>query len=131
MFAALILATVLQLGALVRANAARMAAPGDVVQLGATAPWPPVADTIPARLLAAPWAEPGAACKLDVTFMRHPGGLLTVLALRPDGVMLDWAGGPTAPGASGCDVQGGGVLIAEADYLALHASMRPRHGRAA
>ncbi len=72
---------------------------------------------VPARLLAGPWAHPGLACWLDEAVMRQPGGALTVLAIRSDGIMLSWVGGDTARVAS-CPAPGQ-FLVSQADYEAL------------
>jgi hypothetical protein len=70
---------------------------GDVLEfypntLSVTAP----TTAVPARILAGPGASPGASCTLDVSSMAIPGGAMTVMATRPDGIMLSWAGGATA-----------------------------------
>lgn len=93
------------------------------VSSAATALEAPVAD-VPARLLAGPWAQPGQGCWLDETVMRDPGGTLTVLAVRPDGIMLSWVGGATAHLAS-CPA-GGQFLVSVADYDALLQITMPR-----
>jgi hypothetical protein len=49
--------------------------------------------------------------------MRQPGGTLTVLAVRADGVMLSWVGGNTARVAP-CPAPGQ-FLVSAADYDAL------------
>jgi len=74
---------------------------------------------IPARLLATPWASPGRACSLDVRNIGRYGGSATVLAVRPDGVMLQWAGRPTALGNGDCETQQP-ILIKNADYRELY-----------
>ena len=72
---------------------------------------------VPAKLLTGPWAQPGQGCWLNEAVMRAPGGTLTVLAVRADGVMLSWVGGDTAHVAS-CPAPGQ-FLVSEADYQAL------------
>jgi hypothetical protein len=91
---------------------------GDVLPItaAATAPGAALAD-VPARLLTGPWAHPGQGCWLDEAVMRDLGGTLTVLAVRPDGVMLSWVGGDTARIAS-CPSPGQ-MLVSAADYRAL------------
>jgi hypothetical protein len=91
---------------------------GDVLHVtsAATAPGAYLA-AVPARLVEGPWAHPGATCRLDETVMRAPGGTLTVLAVRADGIMLSWVGGDTARVAS-CPAPGQ-VLVSPADYQAL------------
>ena len=46
--------------------------------------------------LASPWAKPGRHARSISPMMAREGGALSVLAVRKDGVMLSWAGGPTA-----------------------------------
>jgi hypothetical protein len=91
---------------------------GDVLQIttAATAPGAPLA-TVPARLLAGPWAHPGQGCWLDEEMMREPGGTLTVLAVRSDGIMLSWVGGDTARIAS-CPAPGQ-FMVTAPDYQRL------------
>ena len=83
-------------------------------------------ETIPAREVASPWAKPGEACTLEIPIMSVKGGALSVLAVRKDGVMLSWAGGPTATGAQACQSGAGGLLVPTADYNGLVAKPRPR-----
>jgi hypothetical protein len=91
---------------------------GDVLSItaAATAPGATLAD-VPARLLTGPMAQPGQGCWLDEQVMRTPGGTLTVLAVRPDGIMLSWAGGNTARIASCPSL--GQMLVSAAGYQAL------------
>ena len=91
---------------------------GDVLHIStaATAPGAQLAE-VPARLLAGPWGHPGLGCWLDESVMRQPGGTLTVLAVRSDGIMLSWVGGDTARVAS-CPAPGQ-LLVSAADYGAL------------
>lgn len=113
-------ATVVVVSALARTPLATAAAPqvGDVLHVTttATAPGARLAE-VPARLLAGPWGHPGLGCWLDESVMRQPGGTLTVLAVRADGVMLSWVGGDTARVAS-CPAPGQ-FLVSAADYGAL------------
>jgi hypothetical protein len=100
---------------------------GDRLQFGpATAPRPPLHEIIPARRLANPFAQPGAPCKLDINAMSLAGGALTVFAVRPDGVMLSWAGGATAPGAD-CSTPDQQILVATNDYESLLKTQMPKH----
>jgi hypothetical protein len=91
---------------------------GDVLNITTTitAPGARLA-MVPARLLTGPWGHPGQGCWLDEDMMREPGGVLTVLAVRSDGVMLSWVGGDTARVAS-CPAPGQ-FLVSAADYDAL------------
>jgi hypothetical protein len=80
---------------------------------------------VSARILAGPGASPGAACTLDVSVIARPGGTMTVMATRPDGIMLSWAGGATASSQADCrsDEQ---ILVTNADYERLQmAQKRP------
>lgn len=88
------------------------------------APGASLAD-VPAHLVAGPWAHKGQACTLDEAVMQAPGGTLTVLALRPDGVMLSWVGGATAR-ENTCPAPAQ-VLVSEADYNTLLQITVPRH----
>lgn len=113
-------ATVAVLSMLAKTPIASAASPqvGDVLHISteATAPGARLA-MVPARLLSGPWGHPGLACWLDESMMRQPGGTLTVLAVRSDGIMLSWVGGGTAHIAS-CPVPGQ-FLVSVADYDAL------------
>jgi hypothetical protein len=81
----------------------RVAQVGDRLALTASSVSITAATTmVPARFLSTPWASPGHDCVLDVSTMVRPGGTITVVALRPDGVMLSWAGGATALGTADC-----------------------------
>ena len=73
---------------------------------------------IPARRLATPWAPPGRACSLDVRSIGQYGGSATVLAVRPDGVMLEWAGQPRALGNGDCETRQP-ILITNTGYREL------------
>lgn len=91
---------------------------GDILEIPIqTAPASDV-PPIPARLLATAWASPGRACSLDIGTIRRVGGAATVLALRPDGVMLEWAGPATATGNGDCDANHA-ILIEDGDYKEL------------
>lgn len=91
---------------------------GDMLHIttAATAPGARLA-TVPARLLTGPWGHPGQGCWLDEAMMRQPGGTLTVVAVRSDGVMLSWVGGETARVASCASPSQ--FLVSAADYNAL------------
>ncbi len=79
---------------------------------------------IPARLVTSPWSRPGPACTLQIAAMVRPGGAMTVLAVRQDGVMLSWAGGATASAGKPC--QGGqSLLVADAAYQQLLTTQAP------
>ncbi len=106
-------------------DAPPVATPGDIIKMD-TSRWMMLYDTIPARPVASPWAKPGQACTLDIPLMSHEGGVLSVLAVRPDGVMLSWAGGPTATGPLACPAGAGGLLVPTADYSGLVAKPVPR-----
>jgi hypothetical protein len=107
------------------ANPAPVAVPGDIVPLGTARSMTPY-ETIQVRALATPWAKPGAACTLDVARMAHEGGAFSVLAVRNDGVMVSWAGGPTAAPAEACQPGPGGLLVPTADYSGLLVRPMPR-----
>jgi hypothetical protein len=80
---------------------------------------------VPAQLVSGPWASPARGCTLDVATMIKPGGTLTVMALRPDGVMLSWAGGITAYGTADCRstdqklTSDAGYLVSDTGYERL------------
>jgi hypothetical protein len=107
------------------ANPAPVAVPGDIVQLSTARTITPY-ETIQVHQLATPWAKTGAACTLDVSLMAHEGGALSVLAVRKDGVMASWAGGPTAAAGESCQAGNGGLLIPAADYSGLLVRPMPR-----
>jgi len=98
---------------------------GDRVELGrATTSFDNL--VIPARALSNPFASPGNFCTLDVNAMAHPGGALTVMAVRADGVLLSWAGGATSAKAD-CRRANQPILISENDYEALLKTQFPKH----
>lgn len=101
------------------ANPAPVAVPGDFVQLGHRWQMYAPQNRIEARLLADPWARPGSGCVLDIAWMAHHAGRLTVLAVRRDGVMLSWSGGATAAGPEACPVGADAVLIQAKEYRGL------------
>ena len=57
---------------------------------------------VQAKIAAGPWASPDRTCELDVGLMEKPGGVMSVTAVRPDGVLLSWTGGATAGGKLSC-----------------------------
>jgi hypothetical protein len=73
---------------------------------------------VEARVLTGPWALPGRICSLDSSTMSETHGTVTVLAVRPDGVMLDWAGRNTSNGASNCGAHSK-VLVLDNEYSRL------------
>ena len=98
---------------------------GDVLEfypntISVTAP----TTAVPARVIAGPAASPGASCTLDVSSMAIPGGAMTVMATRPDGVMLSWAGGATASKQASCR-SGEPVLVTNAGYERLQMAQKP------
>ncbi len=98
---------------------------GDRVQFGA----PSLAfpdHIIAAQTVANPFSAPGAACRLDVNEMSNTGGVLTVLAVRADGVMLSWAGGATSI-ESDCHRLDKPVLVSSSDYESLAKAQFPKH----
>ena len=98
---------------------------GDRVQLGGAAVMFPD-HIIAARSLAGPFSPPGLSCSLDVNDMSKPGGVLTVMAVRSEGVMLSWAGGATSA-ESDCHSLGMPVLISGDDYESLVKTQLPKH----
>ncbi len=105
----------------------RVAQVGDMLEVDAkdvsiTAP----NTAIRAEILAGPWASPGRACELDVWLMEKPGGVVSVAAVRPDGVMLDWSGGATAAGQRNCSGNQP-IIVANAGYRRLQMALVPKH----
>jgi len=106
--------------------------PGETAQVGdmlklseaVAVPGAPRA-VVPARLVTGPWAKPGGVCGLDESVMLKPGGVLTTMAVRPDGVMLTWNGGATAQGAASCP-SSSQLLISREDYQKLYKIEVPR-----
>jgi hypothetical protein len=80
---------------------------------------------VSARIVAGSWASPGRTCTLDVSVMKKPGGAVTVMAVRSDGVMLSWAGGATASSQADCRANEQ-VLVTNADYERLQMARTPR-----
>jgi hypothetical protein len=83
---------------------------------------------VQARLIAGPWAAPDRACTLNVSAMTKPGGTMSVMAVRADGVMLSWAGGATAAGGADCKAAEQ-ILVTDADYVRLQRALAPRPSR--
>ena len=108
---------------------------GDMVDFGA---WRSSSFGIPRLIVAArvvgggdaasSWAPAGNACRLDVVLMTKLGSALTVLAVRPDGVLLSWAGTATSRGAGDC-APNKTILVDDADYQRLAAAQvgNPAH----
>jgi len=98
---------------------------GDRVQLGAALE--SFQDhRITAHALKSPFSPPGVFCSLDVNDMASSGGVLTVMAVRPDGVMLSWAGGRTSA-KSDCHRLDAPVLVSADDYESLVKPQLPKH----
>jgi hypothetical protein len=99
---------------------------GDRVALSKA--WPGVnrAAMLPARMMPTAFAAPGEACRLDIAKMAQAGGVLTVMAVRPDGVVLSWAGSGTSDGAD-CRSRSGEVLLPRNDYVSLLTSISAKH----
>jgi len=98
---------------------APVAVPGDRVTFTHNLGAPPDTRVVPARLVGGPFAPAGATCRLDLREMSETDGAMTVMAVRDDGVMVSWAGGKTAA-VNGCQDGPGEILLADADYEALH-----------
>ncbi len=79
---------------------------------------------VPAQHVSDLWASPGGQCLLDVPTMMQPGGAMTVMALRADGVLLLWAGGATAPGPANCQGKDE-ILVSDANYARLEKAEAP------
>jgi hypothetical protein len=120
--------TIIGLFALMLAAAAmpRIANVGDQLPISRALPGLRDGIMLPAREMAAAYAEPGPGCQLDIAKMARPGGILTVMAVRPDGMVLSWAGGATAA-SNACRAPSGEVLLAENDYAALLTSRTAKH----
>jgi hypothetical protein len=80
---------------------------------------------VTAHMVAGPWAPPSRSCTLAVSVMEKSGGVMSVMAVRPDGVMLSWAGGATASGVADCR-SNESILVANADYGRLQMALAPR-----
>ncbi len=95
-----------------------VAVPGDRVTFTHNPSLPPDTRVVTARLVGGPFAPAGATCRLDLRQMAAAPGAMTVMAVRTDGVMVSWAGGPTAA-VNGCQGKAGEILLATADYATL------------
>jgi hypothetical protein len=96
-----------------------VATPGDMVPIEQAAGWMAGVDVVHAHNLRGVFAPPGRACELDIHRMAQTGGSFTVLAVRPDGVMLSWAGDPTAAPGRACAGGQTGILVSDEDYRSL------------
>ncbi len=102
---------------------------GDMLNLSPAAVAPgAVESAVQARLVAGPWAKPGPVCALDESEMLKRGGVLTTMAVRPDGVMLAWNGGATAQGAAACP-SSSQFLVSRDDYQKLYKVEVPKAPR--
>jgi hypothetical protein len=72
---------------------------------------------VSARALDNVLAASGPACTLSGNTLRADGGSFAVLAQRPDGVVLSWAGAPTAASAP-CPAASP-LLVSSAAYQSL------------
>jgi hypothetical protein len=99
---------------------------GDTLDFHAGAPLATGSDTkVQAQLVAGPWAPPTRSCTLDVSVMEKTGGEMSVMAVRPDGVMLFWAGGATATGKSDCKGNES-IIVATDGYAQLQIALAPK-----
>jgi hypothetical protein len=96
-----------------------LAMPGDIIPIASAANWMSDPTVMQAHNLSNAFASPGGACDLNISQMAKSGGSLTVLAVRADGVMLSWAGGPTAAPGKACAGGQTGVLVSDPDYRSL------------
>jgi hypothetical protein len=96
-----------------------VAMPGDIIPIERAANWMGGVTMVKAHNLGDAFAAPGSACELNIRHMAKSGGSFTVLAVRADGVMLSWAGGPTAAPGQACAGGQTGVLVSDADYRSL------------
>jgi hypothetical protein len=103
-----------------------VAMPGDIVAVSTATRWSVPMQIVPAHSLSGVWSAPGAACALDIPLMAQAGGVLTVFAARPDGVLLDWSGGPTAPGHASC-AAASGILVTNASFRQMQFALAPHH----
>lgn len=74
-------------------------------------------EQVTARLLGNVLSQTGPACTLSESALRAQGGSFAVLATRPDGMVLSWAGGATAANAP-CPA-GQPILVSRAAYQSL------------
>jgi hypothetical protein len=101
------------------AQSPRVAMPGDIVPIERTTNWIAGVNVMKAHDLSDAFAAPGRACQLDIKYMARTGGSFAVLAVRADGVMLSWAGGPTAAPGQACAGGETGILVSDADYRSM------------
>jgi hypothetical protein len=113
--------------------AASLAAMPPIVSVGDRIPFGvparPFAVNLPvvaAAQIATPQSAPGHVCLLNLQKMMRPGGVFTVLAVRPDGVALSWAGGPTADASAACG-NTSPVIVSENDYATLLNTQTAKH----
>jgi hypothetical protein len=122
----IIVLIVVRLGVAV-AGPAGIATVGDRLLFGAsTVPAPMQSMVLPARVVADPFAAAAESCSLDVNEMSHPGGAMTVMAVRHDGVMMSWAGGATDT-KSDCRRVNKQILVSLNDYESLTKTQFPKH----
>jgi hypothetical protein len=96
-----------------------VAMPGDIIPIERAHNWMGGITLVQAHNLGNAFGAPSSACELNIRHMAKEGGSLTVLAVRPDGVMLSWAGGLTAAPGQACIGGQTGVLISDAAYRSL------------
>jgi hypothetical protein len=104
-----------------------IAAVGDQVRLTTAIPGDAPALTLRAHEIATVFSAPDRACALDTWRMAQDGGVLTVVAVRPDGMVLSWAGGATARGDIGCRSISGELILSQNDYATLLRSRGAKH----
>jgi hypothetical protein len=122
-----VLAVVIVMRLLIAASGSNAVAQvGDILDFhGVNASVVAATTAVPARLVAGPWASPGHSCALNVSTMTNPGGAMTVMAVRADGVLLSWAGGATAKGNADCG-SSQQILVTAPDYGRLQMALRPK-----
>jgi hypothetical protein len=104
-----------------------IAAVGDQVRLTTAIPGDAPALRLAGRDVASVFAAPGRGCVLNTWQMAREGGVLTVVAVRPDGIVLSWAGGATAREDAGCRSVGGELILSQNDYATLLRSRGAKH----
>jgi hypothetical protein len=97
---------------------------GDRIEVRVVPPASEQGLVLPARIVSGPWAAAGRACRLNLARMARPGGAMTVMAVRGDGVMLSWAGGTTAAGRGNCQTPEK-ILLDKAAYQKLRQAEMP------
>jgi len=123
----IMLLTVAKLISVAVANPTPVAVPGDIIKIKGQLFWAQPSNEIKVWPVATPWARPARVCAFDIGLMAREGGALTVLAVRKDGVMLSWAGGPTAAAGRACHAGPGGILISTSEYQGLLMRLTRRH----